>query len=246
MNISGYYQPRRFAYWVDEYGSQDPNIKPYLFLGPRTIISRLSAATATSGRILPIVPPFVNSTYDIQFYGPKVSCSEANSTISTIVDKFVASEMSSSQLAAQRVSNAYFAFVPDLSAIRDGATIESNGGDIPQPVFSNRMQGPSNGSNEIWMTFKRYANGSNCDTMSAGIPPSLESHYLVCRLHNASYHVNLACTYSIILIQKYLPLKIVPVTWVWEDKENGGTCHTCLLEFPLFCVMPSVFSHYKT
>lgn len=89
----GLNQPRLVAYSVP-LNSSNPDSQ--LFLGPRSIISRLSTATATQGGILPIDPPFENASYALQFYGPIVTCDGASSTISSLIDKYVEAFVSSS------------------------------------------------------------------------------------------------------------------------------------------------------
>ena len=61
-------------------GPNSPNNSSLLFQGPRTILSRLSAAVAAVGAVLPIAAPSVNSAYTIQFLSPMVECSEAKET----------------------------------------------------------------------------------------------------------------------------------------------------------------------
>jgi hypothetical protein len=149
------------------------------FVGPRTILTRLSAATATSGRILPITPPFPNSSYTLQFFGPTVKCQDANSTEATIIDRLLKIKMSIETDNFTETAMAYFAFVPNEYIL--------NGGDVTdiavvEDVSDIRMQRPSNASNQLWATYQRYvwdATG-NINT---------EAHHTVCRLYNASYDI---------------------------------------------------------
>ncbi|KAH9203863.1 hypothetical protein DL95DRAFT_320599 [Leptodontidium sp. 2 PMI_412] len=174
FNISGPGQPERFAYSVPAKDSGanglGANNLSGIFLGPRTIINRLSAATAAQGEILPIIPPFVNASYQLQFYGPTVDCQAANSSIAAIIDN-KANELPALQGSVE-FSNAYFAFVPYMS--------DSGYKAIP----SNRLQQPTNGSNQLWMKFSAFV----INSMGQQNP---EPRYLVCQLYNASYNISL-------------------------------------------------------
>lgn len=173
LNISGENQPGRFTYSVPVNGPGSNDTASQIFLGPRTIISRLSVATATLGEILPIIPPFANASYQIKFYGPMVNCTDANSSVATTIDKMVQGEMSTLQNGAREVQNFYYAFVPEL-----------NGPDV-EPILSNRFQQPANASNQLWMTFQRYVYNST----GAKVPTP---RHLVCQLYNASYDLSLS------------------------------------------------------
>src|ERR1700733_6948804 len=71
--ISDYFQFSRPAA-----GPNSTNDLSMRFLGARTILSRLLVAAAAKGEILPISPPFLNSSYQVQFHGPMVQCKHAN------------------------------------------------------------------------------------------------------------------------------------------------------------------------
>src|SRR5579871_593872 len=92
LEMSGADQTGRFTYSVPINGPDNNDTASQLFLGPRTIISRFSVATATLGEILPIPPPFANASYQIQFYGPTVQCGDANSSVAAIIDELVYEE----------------------------------------------------------------------------------------------------------------------------------------------------------
>ena len=163
-----------FAYSVPANGPNSSNDPSQMFLGPRTIVDRLSVDTAATGEILQISPPFVNSSYKLQFYGPMVQCQEADVTVSTIMQSIISEQMKTQDNVTQLL-NAYYAYVPDLSA-------PDNAG-----ILVNRLQQPSNGSNQLWLSFKRNSTGYTAQP----IPTCPITEYCVCQLYNASYDLNL-------------------------------------------------------
>jgi hypothetical protein len=54
------------------------------------------------------------------------------------------------------------------------------------PLLNNRMVKPTNSSNQLWMAYKRYINGSDCEN-----PTWKEVYHSVCELWNATYEVDL-------------------------------------------------------
>jgi len=145
-----------------------------MFLGPRTIVDRLSAATASEAQILPIAPPYVNSTYEIQFYGPMVQCSEADASQVAIMVNLTAQQfVTQDNITAEQI--AYYAYVPNLS-VPDQAGI-----------YVERLQQPSNGSNQLWLSFKRNGTGFTADP----VPTCPITEYRVCKLYNASYDLTM-------------------------------------------------------
>jgi hypothetical protein len=171
-------QTTRFTYSVQSNSSGSESEQ---FLGPRTIISRLSTATATQGQILPISPPFPNSTYALEFYGPAVQCREANSSVATIIKSLRKEAVMSFRGNIVENSDYYFAFVPDLSNV--GNSSAPNGG--VTPVSQVRLQQPQNASNQLWMAFSRY-------TLDTAGQRTTEDYCLLCQLYNATYNINLA------------------------------------------------------
>lgn len=144
------------------------------FCGPRTILTLLSTATASRGEILPIKPPYNHSSYDIQFYGPVVRCSDANTSTIQQIDQAIEAKASTPLGTAFLNETAYYAFVPSLDENNNLIAMD-------QP----RYQQPSNASNELWMYFERYDEDGGDDF-------DRSPQYQVCRLHNASYDVSLS------------------------------------------------------
>ena len=144
-----------------------------VFAGPRTILTLISTATASLGEILPIKAPYKHSTYSIQFYGPIVQYGEANSSVASRIDSRLQEKMASPHGTANETDNVYYAFVPAFDAA-GGLTA------LSKP----RLQSPSNATNQLWMTFLRYAIDSAGNRIK-------ERHYQVCQLYNATYDLTL-------------------------------------------------------
>ncbi len=168
-----------FAYTVPYQGQASQNVKVHST--PRTILDRLAVATATTGLILSVPAPFINATYQQDFYGPYVQCQTANSTIAHQVD--MAAERAEMALdpSIQEVSNEYFAFVPALVNI-SGLSLESG----VQVANLSDVNGALNASNQLWMKFLRYPP----DVTILNITDKAYPYYLSCELYNASYQVN--------------------------------------------------------
>lgn len=172
LDMSGS-QWSRFAYSVNATPSS-----PLFFLGPRTIISRLSTATATQGKILDISSPSMNSSYSLQFNGPAIQCQDADATTVGIIDALRDQAVANYTGDIIEYMNNYFAFVPDLSGFRNDTSATKG----VQMVSQTRLQTPSNASNELWMVYSRY-------TWDSTGARSTVDHYTSCKLYNASYDV---------------------------------------------------------
>jgi hypothetical protein len=174
-------------------GPDSPNISSLLFLGPRTILSRLSVAAAALGKILPVPVPSVNSSYTIQFLGPMVDCVEASETEKSVIQNVVATEMQPNG-GIQQTYNAYFAYVPDLS------TAETFGN------VSTRTYDPTKGSNQLWLAFQR--NGTLWE-----YPFCNDVVYQVCQLVNANYSLTISFENGNQIISKNLPDILEPIDY---------------------------------
>jgi hypothetical protein len=192
------------------------------FLGPRTIISRLSTATATQGQILPVNPPSSNSSFEVQFYAPSVQCSQANSTVATTIDFFRNQSITNSTgNIIEWISN-YFAFVPDLSSLGNNSLPENG----VQMVDQMRPQQPTNASNQLWMVYSVY-------DYSTGQKRSID-HYTTCELYNASYRVDLTFQDG---NKTITPLNITTLNEVPYPVQNAPASDDLLVQHAYSAVM---------
>jgi hypothetical protein len=192
MSQSNYFQVSRPAA-----GPNSPNNSSLLFLGPRTIVSRLSAATAAFGQILALRAPFVNSSYQIQFDGPMVQCEEANATVAQLIQNVIAAQMQPTG-DIQQTYNAYFAYVPDLSAPNRLGNL------------SNRTNDPTSGSNQLWLAFQT-------NSTEWVFPKCNNTVYQVCQLVKASYNLNITFQDGLQSITGYPPTTFDPVDYPVVD-----------------------------
>ncbi|KFA60961.1 hypothetical protein S40285_02735 [Stachybotrys chlorohalonatus IBT 40285] len=144
-----------------------------IFTGPRTVLTLLAGATASQGEILPIQGPTNHSAYSVDFYGPIVKCGDANQTAVSGIERLLSEHMAIPKGTTRQVDSAYFGFVPVWNTTGDLIALS-------QP----RYQEPSNGTNELWMTFQRYTLGGAGERTRARI-------FQVCRLYNATYDLSL-------------------------------------------------------
>ncbi|KAH6686890.1 hypothetical protein F5X68DRAFT_134495 [Plectosphaerella plurivora] len=146
------------------------------FAGPRTTLSLASTAAASVGEILPIAAPRGKSSYNVSFFGPAVQCSPANLTTAALMDIFLREKMARQYGAAREVDNAYYAFVP----------VWGENGTV-QPVAKPRERGPSNATNEVWISFSKYVDSEDHES---GEHRMRRRENIVCELYNATYDVS--------------------------------------------------------
>jgi hypothetical protein len=166
MSQSTYFQVSRPAA-----GPESTNNSSLIFLGPRSIMSRLFTAAAAFGQILALRIPYVNSSYQIEFDGPMVQCMPANATAINAMQNVIAAQMQP-QNNIQQTYVTYIAYVPDLS------TPERWGN------FSNRTNDPTSGSNQLWLAYQTNSTDwvfPRCNNMV----------YEVCQLVAASYDLTI-------------------------------------------------------
>jgi hypothetical protein len=148
----------------------------YTYIGPRSAISRLASANASSG-ILPLSPPSNHSSYAVQFLAPTVACQvlESGSFKRDLIEAVVQKKM-----ASLKGTDAYAAFVPSNSN-DSGDAITSNGQTIT-PYFTPRQQQPRpNSLNELWLKYYRYRKGENGTDLKGDGPVPV---YTTCQLNS--------------------------------------------------------------
>ena len=176
LNISDPNQAHRYAYSVPSPNSARPDDQS--FLRPRTVLTRLTVAAATTGQILSIPPPFPNATYEISFFGPVVKCNDAGADVAKQIHAATERSKFTADESIMQIENSYFAFVPDLSP----AGINSNAG-VVQIANHSDTNGAAHGSNQLWLGFQQYQENLDGTVI-------LRPHSLQCQLYNTSYHVN--------------------------------------------------------
>lgn len=176
LNISDPNQAHRYAYSVPTHNSSQTDDQS--FLRPRTVLTRLTVAAATTGQVLSIPPPFPNASYEIAFFGPVVKCKDAPADVTKQIHAATKRSRFTADESIMEIQNSYFAFVPDLSP----AGMDSNAGVI-QIANHSDTNGAAHGSNQLWLGFQRYQGRADGTWES-------QPHALQCQLYNTSYHVN--------------------------------------------------------
>lgn len=200
-----------FAYTVPNQGQVSQNVQAYL--GPRTILTRLAVATATTGQILSLPAPFINATYQQNIYGPYVQCETANSTIANQVNMAAERAVMALDPSIQEVSNEYFAFVPalvNLSGVSPDAGV--------QIANLSDVNGALNASNQLWMKFPRYPP----DVTILNVTDNAYPYYLSCELYNASYKVNFSWVNGIQSIYMPEPEVVGVVAYPTNGSSTGA------------------------
>jgi hypothetical protein len=177
-------------------GPDSPNNSSLYFLGPRTIVIRLMTAAAATGTMLTLTAPAIDSTYQVQFYGPYVQCQTASDTVSGIIDKF--------SPATDEVYSGYFAYVPDLSSPAQWGSP------------SDRGSNPMNGSNQLWLSYKQNGTG----WVATPFPKCPNTEYLVCQLYNTSYDLTVAFQNGGMTVSYDNFTDLVPVEYPIEDRNK--------------------------
>jgi hypothetical protein len=198
LNIDNSAYANYFMYSApaDGLNSTIEQLASQMFLGPRTIVDRLAVATAAGGVILPITPPYVNASYEIHFQGPWVQCAKANDTQVATLDQLISQQMQTQDNITQLV-NAYYAYVPNLSAPDQAG------------IIVDRLQQPSNGSNELWLSFKRNGTGYTSDPVLTC--PITE--YRICKLYNANYDLTFTFMEGNQMVEGYPPTNLTEVAY---------------------------------
>jgi len=161
-----------------------------LFAGPRTVVQRLVTATATEGIVLPILPPYLNSSYQLEIEGPAIRCQAASDdTRSKIETLRQEAHMKVDESITPR-DNCYYGFVPSYQSPFNISAIDTK-----------RLQEPISGSNQFWMVYTTYQNGT--EGADPGMRLKLTNDiYTTCTLHRATYGVNFNFTQGVQNISK--------------------------------------------
>lgn len=140
---------------------------------------RVALGSATSGTILPMSPPALNSSYTYEFYGPALRCEKANDTEFQFFDNLAQNYSSSSGGKALT----YFSWVP--------SNIDNSNNNIPsfnQSDFSLPIDISSSTNGSQVNVFLACTYNQDVSTVSSCKSPVL----LYCTLRNVSYTVNFA------------------------------------------------------
>ena len=174
LHISDASNYQRFSYAVN---GTHAGLQKYL--GPRTVIQRLSIAASTTGEILSLSPPAANATYQQTFFGPYIQCSESTEEVSREIDRMIDRAKRELDPSIELVAMSYFAAVPALSNLRNTSYAEV------QVANLTEADGALYASNQAWMSIPQFEPSRDFSTVR-------EPRHITCELYNASYKTTFA------------------------------------------------------
>lgn len=158
----------------------------YSYNGPSQALKRVATAVLVEGAILPITPPSPNSTWELDFYGPALSCS--NVTDSSILSNISSSSFNDTSCAEPYGYLAWASENFNVSTWTDTASADSLGaaGDFAS-LFIATMP-----SRWQYIEMSSHTTPMPCviDQLTTAEAQSLLelSTAVQCQLFNASYH----------------------------------------------------------
>jgi hypothetical protein len=160
LNIAQASQYTRYTYSV-------AGVLPSLekFLGPRSIIVRWAAASASTGQLPSLPQPGTNATYNLTFFAPYVHCGSSTHNIIQQVNTMIGQATQAQDSSVELVSIDYFA----------------TAGVVQQENLTN-LADSSPTSNQLYISFKSY-------NTSLNFTEPVEKHYVTCELYNSSQTV---------------------------------------------------------
>ena len=144
------------------------------FHGPRTICQRFALAAATTGDISTLPVPATNARYEQRFYAPSVQCGNSTDAVQKEIEGMVRRAQSDLNPSKEMVALGYFGTIPALNNLNTSAPI--------QAANLSEVEGALYSSNELWISLPQFALQREIMSVS--------THYITCKLFNASYHVS--------------------------------------------------------
>ncbi|KAI0971595.1 hypothetical protein F4678DRAFT_89997 [Xylaria arbuscula] len=171
--------------YADE--SSHGDVITYSYNGPSTEVQKVANAVADGGNILPITPPTANSSWQLEFYGPSLSCHLMDDDTRLQAESEIAYS-----LWNETSTNCYFpyGYLAWSWTFGDGTDplvqINSNLSTYQIPTSSCMAIMPD--LLDISGDWDSVCNRVNLTTPSQPLGPG-NMTFLQCDLHNSSYHV---------------------------------------------------------
>jgi len=109
----------------------------------------------------------------LKFFGPKVECNDASPIETATIDNMIEPRAATTNATEANQEFHYFAFVP----MRNGPNTTA--------ILGDRLEEPFNATNQLWMAYSQYGNGSSCQN-----PANITRKHTLCSLWNVSYTIN--------------------------------------------------------
>jgi hypothetical protein len=194
------------------------------YLGPRTVLTRWTFATASTGQVPNLPSPSANATYFQTYSAPHVYCGASTPWVmmqtSGMMDRFRESQAPFSVL--KQID--YFAAVPALSSF-------TNGTGWVQVANLTEPDEYASASNQLWI----YTSGYDA---SLDFSKPIEKKYLTCQLYNASYTTRFTWVNGEQHLQVVNITKHEPVTY----PENASTSAESEVSMAYSAVMQAISS----
>lgn len=165
------------------------NFGEYLCQGPSRAIENVALAVGTNGNILPITPPDINSTWQLDFSGPAIQCANLQAQDRATVMQNVAS-------ATRNANGTKYTFLAWTYTWDKSALILSN-----TTVINSTLMLPFDGTifNTAYvnpaatMPPVLYVAALPCEAEASGLIQNLENAtFTKCELVNTTYHSDFA------------------------------------------------------
>jgi hypothetical protein len=177
MPVPEYQDPVRYA----QYG----NAGGYHYTGPSSRISRLASSVASAGAVSSIPPPFPNSSYSLEFYGPAIKCENLDPSTSTLAQLVNNVTVDHSHRSGGDGAG-YIGFVPNCLS-HTSSSWDCSGNDTDAAIGS--LQRTLNDTASTDMLFDLVSNDYAKFYVVVPDPTIAYNHFrtIRCGLRNASY-----------------------------------------------------------
>jgi hypothetical protein len=217
MNYSAY---QLWAQWTSTGGGG--------YAAPTRRISRLTAAVAAQGAILPVAAPFPNSSYTLEFYGPSLRCGPpSNATLARAIANSTIQDGCDEGGDCSGYVLVYTGFVPDFDPGVDiNSTIPSEEVlyGLAELLNSTQGNGSSLGVRTVDQSF-----GSETMRVFVVVPDGNQLGYVAnktieCGMYNSSYSANWTFQngQQSVTIQNQTQLNGVPFNLTGIDDSGDG------------------------
>ncbi|ETS74716.1 hypothetical protein PFICI_13200 [Pestalotiopsis fici W106-1] len=161
-----------------------------LYQAPAARILRLLFSVASTGTILALPPPFPNSTYPIEFYGPSITCEDLDRSTSPLaqsLDQSLTEDYGMASMGGVQID--YVGFVPNCDSVVNPCL----GNDTANAIWSFRQMANSSFSNDQKINLRSLDHMSSDYSKIYVVVPEPTSDFPVhfktikCGLYNSSY-----------------------------------------------------------
>jgi hypothetical protein len=173
----------------------DYHVDSFIYNGPSQLVQKIATATAARGEILAITPPALNASWNLEFWGPSIRCTNVSDPLrGDILNNFGGYiEEVDKMMGNIRLSIPYFSWASwgnDLPFINDSS------GPVLQSSFQSSSTVFLAYDNDLHNTLPlNVVNAIHNTTILGGWPQILSNFTILkCNLFNSSYALNFQYT----------------------------------------------------